>query len=98
MPLLERRVSYTTGQLSILFGFAPRTIAKMIDRGILPGFTVPGSEARRVSHESLCAYICRHPEFGLNLNDIFGPDWDQPRLISKPRTKSRNLASVNHDD
>jgi hypothetical protein len=73
-----RQPYYTSGQVARLFGVTSTTAAKWIDRGVLKGFRLPGSLKRRVAHVELIAFVCRHPEFVIELDKIFGPDWDQP--------------------
>ena len=48
----------TTGECAKRLGVAPRTVAKMIDRGQLKGFRIPGSEDRRVHRRDFNA-MCR---------------------------------------
>jgi excisionase family DNA binding protein len=51
---------FTTGQIAKLCCVAPRTVKKWIDRGILQGYKVPGSKDRRVSRETLVAFMEQH--------------------------------------
>lgn len=39
----------TSGQIGNLFGVAPRTVCKWIDKGLLRSYTIPGSRDRRVT-------------------------------------------------
>lgn len=57
----------TTGQIARMFGTAPRTVAKWIDAGHLPGVRVPGSPDRRVYRDVLIRFAADH---GLRL-----PEW-----------------------
>jgi hypothetical protein len=66
------RQFFTTGDLSSLFGVAPRTVIKWIDSGLLEGFRLPGSADRRVRLESLSAFLAAHPEFGIDPVRPFG--------------------------
>lgn len=59
---------FTTGDLGRLFGWVPRTAAKVLDSGEIPSFRVPGSADRRVARSQLKAYL-----------DSCGPELDPVR-------------------
>lgn len=54
---LARQEVFTTGQIAVLCGVAPRTVAKWFDSGRLKGYRIPGSQDRRVPRESLVAFL-----------------------------------------
>jgi excisionase family DNA binding protein len=51
---------YTTPQVAFLCRVAPRTVNKWFDSGRLKGYTVPGSNERRVPRESLVHFLKEH--------------------------------------
>ncbi len=53
-------IFYRTGEIAKMLGFAPRTIAKWVDSGLLPGFKIPGSTHRRVVHEDLVKFVFKY--------------------------------------
>lgn len=53
------REVFTTGQAAAVLRVCPRTAMKLIDRGDLKGWRIPGSEHRRVPRESLAALVER---------------------------------------
>jgi excisionase family DNA binding protein len=61
----RRKPAYTTGDLAILTGLSAATIARLIDRGEIRGWKVPGSRKqrveRRVGEQELRAWLTRHP-------------------------------------
>ncbi len=57
-------MSWTAGAVALLFGLAPRTIAKYVDNGKLDGYRIPDGD-RRVWHHSVIEMAKR---FGLNIN------------------------------
>lgn len=59
---------FTTGDLGRLFGWTPRTAAKILDSGEIPSYRVPGSADRRVTRSQLKAYL-----------DSCGPELDPVR-------------------
>jgi excisionase family DNA binding protein len=52
------------GVLHRLLRLSPRSVAKLIDRGELRGFRVPGSKHRRVLRSDLVTFMrdCRLPD------------------------------------
>lgn len=57
---MPSRKSYTTGQVARSVGVAPRTVAKWIDTGILPGYHIPGNGPRgdrRVQRDALMKFL-----------------------------------------
>jgi excisionase family DNA binding protein len=54
----------TTGQIAKLVGCSPRTVAKWIDGGLLPGHRLPSTCTRRERRVSRAAFdqFCKHHE------------------------------------
>jgi hypothetical protein len=50
----------TTGAVAAICDVAPRTVSKWIDKGLLPGWRIPGSKDRRVDAERLERFLIRH--------------------------------------
>ena len=48
---------FTTGEIARSIGVAPRTVAKWVDSGILPGFRIPPNLDRRVRREDLLHFL-----------------------------------------
>lgn len=67
---IPRKRYYTTGDVARILAVAPRTAAKWIDSGVIPGFRLPGSLDRRVGHDEFAAWLADRPEFGVRP----GPD------------------------
>jgi hypothetical protein len=57
------RTVYTTGDIGKLFCLAPRTVAKLIDKGVIPGWKIPSSQDRRVNHSQLVTWLRERPEY-----------------------------------
>lgn len=49
--------TYTTGKIAKICGVAPRTVSKWIDKGLLPGYSIPGGKDRRVTKDALVAFL-----------------------------------------
>lgn len=49
-----------TGKIAKLFGVAPRTVAKWIDKELLHGTRIPGSKHRRVALEEVHRFAEEH--------------------------------------
>lgn len=78
-PLIARRRFYRIGLIAVLVETSVGTVKKWIKSGKLRAYALPDSTHCRVSHEDIVAFITRHPgQFGLDLDRIFGPGWDQP--------------------
>jgi excisionase family DNA binding protein len=45
-----------TAAIAAILIVAPRTVSKMIDTGVLPGYRLPGSKTRRVLRSELVAF------------------------------------------
>jgi two-component system, OmpR family, response regulator VicR len=43
----------TTGQVAAITGLGQNTVIRLIDRGVLRGFRIPGGRARRVARREL---------------------------------------------
>jgi excisionase family DNA binding protein len=61
--------SLTTGQAARALDVSNRTLQKYVDAGLISGWTLPGSNDRRVRRADLIAFAVRHgvplpPEFG----------------------------------
>lgn len=48
-----------TAAIAAILVVAPRTVSKMIDAGVLPGYLLPGSKTRRVLRSDLVAFCER---------------------------------------
>lgn len=57
---IQRRRTYTTGQVAAICGVAHRTAAKWVDKGILKGYRIPGGEDRRIAHADLLGFVQDH--------------------------------------
>jgi excisionase family DNA binding protein len=57
MTATQRQATYTTGEVARLCQVTKRTVIKWIDGGRLTGYTIPGSRHRRVTAESLQAFM-----------------------------------------
>lgn len=68
---------FTTGDLARLFGWAPRTSAKILDAGEIPSYRIPGSGDRRVARKALAAYLA-----------AAGPELDDVRRRFEARTEA----------
>ena len=51
---------YTTGQISKICEISTATVIRSIDNGDLEGYKIPGSNHRRVSHNSLVKFIKKY--------------------------------------
>ena len=83
MSTLGRQASYTTGDVARLCQVTKRTVIKWIDSGKLKGYTIPGSRHRRVSADSLQAFLKAHrmPDYaGLVRRRILVVDDDRDLL------------------
>ena len=49
--------TYRVAQVATICDVAPRTVARWIDLGVLQGYRLPASTHRRVSKESLIAFL-----------------------------------------
>lgn len=54
------RAVFTTGDVARIAQVAPRTVAKWIDAGVLPGYRIPGSRDRRITRETLIRFLKDH--------------------------------------
>ncbi|SIO37743.1 hypothetical protein SAMN05444166_4214 [Singulisphaera sp. GP187] len=71
---ITKKEQYTAGDVAILFGVSHRTACKMIDRGDLSGFTIPGSKERRVLHAEIVKYVSANPQYTHILAKIVTPE------------------------
>lgn len=67
---LKAVATFTTGQISKLCDVAPRTVAKWIDSGTLPGGRIPGSQDRRVLRAAFVTFLRSNPLFAYALEQI----------------------------
>lgn len=67
---LPRQEQYSAGEVAILYGVSHRTACKLIDTGIIPGFTVPSSKERRVLLASIHAHVKANPQYAYVLTKI----------------------------
>ncbi len=58
---------FTSAQAARLLGVSPQTVIRAIDAGTIPGFRVVRSKHRRVSKESLVAFMVAN---GLSLGEL----------------------------
>ena len=75
MPKPEQRIYrprpyYTTGQIADAFRISASVVARACDSGLIPFWRVPGSPHRRISHESLKAWVRSQPDLGWILERI----------------------------
>lgn len=59
-PRLATRQCFTTGQIARLCECSPRIVAKWIDSGLLRGWKMPFTGARRVYRDRLKAFLHQH--------------------------------------
>jgi excisionase family DNA binding protein len=59
--------TYTTGDVAKLFDVSARTATHWIDRGLLRGYTIPGSNDRRVTRSEVARFAT---ERGIPLDEI----------------------------
>lgn len=57
----------TTGEIAKLLKVSPRVVCKWVDEGRLKGYLLPGSKHRRVTRESLVAFLKTH---GMPLGEL----------------------------
>ncbi|HHT9125223.1 MAG TPA: response regulator [Candidatus Brocadiia bacterium] len=60
----------TSGEVARICNVSSPTVIKWIDSGMLKGFRIPGSKARRVARKDLLAFMVEHGMPLENLNDI----------------------------
>jgi excisionase family DNA binding protein len=70
-PLRNGQV-FTTGQVARICQFSPRTVTKLIDRGTLKGYRIPGGKDRRVTRAALLAFLREH-DFPFHTLDAANP-------------------------
>lgn len=80
---------YTTGEVAAILKVATRTASKMIDRGLIKGYRIPGSRDRRVTHEALQRFLL---ESGMPVDD---PEFCTPLVfaLSPDESLCRRLAA-----
>ena len=54
---LEGRKTFTTGQVAQVMDVSIQTVIRLVDDGKLKGFKIPGSRFRRISRDSLVAFM-----------------------------------------
>jgi hypothetical protein len=59
------RPSYGTTAIADLFMISPRTVTRMIDKGVLAGFRIPDSGQRRVTRLALTEFLAQNPQYDL---------------------------------
>jgi two-component system response regulator RpaA len=50
----------TTGDVSKICSVASRTVGKWMDKNLLAGYRLPGSQDRRIPVDSLLAFLIKH--------------------------------------
>lgn len=48
---------FTTGNVAEICQVTNRTVAKWFDRGLLKGFTIPGSKHRKIPRKALITFL-----------------------------------------
>ena len=74
MKQFKPKANYTTGDIEKLFGVSKQSAEKMIDRGVIPGWTIPGSNHRRIDHESLAQWLRDRPKYRAILARLEGAE------------------------
>lgn len=65
------KAHYDTGELARLLGLSRSTVIKMVDRGHLPGYRLPGPLGpRRVPRLALLEWATEHDDFAYVLDAI----------------------------
>lgn len=59
-PIGPATESFTTGQVAKLLRVSPRTVGKWMDKGMLTGHRIPGSDHRRFMRADLAAFVAEH--------------------------------------
>ena len=59
-PRLDKDAPLTTGQVARLMGCAPRTVMQWFDRGLLPGYRLPGSRDRRFRRADVMRFMVQY--------------------------------------
>lgn len=57
---IKRARGYTTGDIAKMLHVAPQTVSKWFESGKLQGHKLPGSNDRRIHHESLARFVREH--------------------------------------
>lgn len=87
LPKTDR--TYSTGQVAHFCRCSIQTIIRVIDSGQLPGFKVPGSNFRRVTHGELTKYMMD--------NGIPLPvEWDLSAAPVAPERRTAAMADGYH--
>lgn len=68
MPTIKQ--TFTTGQVAKICGVSANTVCKWIDRGVLAGYRIPDSRARRVHRTELRKFLIGHG-FAVNAIRLF---------------------------
>jgi excisionase family DNA binding protein len=71
---LPNKLVYRTGEVAQLLGCSARTVAKMVDDGVIVGFRV--GKDRRISRKDLLAYVREDPHKGYALEALGETDGD----------------------
>ena len=69
--------TFTTGQVALLTGVAPRTVSKWFDTGVLKGYRIPLSLDRRIPRHALVEFLIVHGMSHL-------VPWVVPLSVSRP--------------
>lgn len=71
--LSEKRLWLSAAEVADLFGVIPRTVARWIDDGSLPGYRIPGKRgSHRVLKVKLIHFVQERPEFHFVLELLNG--------------------------
>jgi excisionase family DNA binding protein len=76
---IARKEQYTSGDVAILLGISHRTATKLIDRGAINSFKLPGSSERRILHAELMAFLGGDPSYQYALAKITDPEATEPQ-------------------
>lgn len=92
---MDSRKVYTTGQIARICHVAPRTVAKWFDSERLKGYRVPGSGDRRVTRESLLAFMREH---GMPVGAVVGGMYHNVLLVSVEKKLADSLTTKLNPD
>lgn len=87
--------TYTTGKIAKLCEVAPRTVSQWIDKGLLRGYRIPGSQDRRVRKEELVKFL---RNTGVYCKDIENKLTNTALVISQDQVFVSSLESAIRDE
>lgn len=92
MANLQDKQIYTTGQVAVMCGCAPRTVSNWFDSGRLRGYRIPGSNDRRIPREQLLRFL---RENGMPIPKEIDTEITGTASPNSPVTGSVNLEAIN---